>query len=366
MADRYEFAPEPPQSVLDYMASKAPRVGFDTNDVWREEHAFAFTVAKVTDLAILRDVQESLVEARRSGKGFEAWKKDLRGVLETKGWAGKREVTDPVTGEVKTTNLTAPRRLRTIYETNTRTANAVETWNLAQETKAFSPFFLYRLGPSDQHRPDHVAMDGLILPVDDPFWDEWLPPNGWGCKCWLRQITRREAERLGYKSDPAPAVPPKPYKNPRTGEVSIGPQGIDPGFDSNPGKSRFDNMTKLFKGELEAAPDGRAVSAARDFARSPAMDEISTDRGSERRSETVPVAILPKPARNTLGTEVRRVDLSRDTAVKQVAKRPGMKPRDYAELQDGLIDPIAHSTRDRTTVQWCYGRTRKKGTGAQS
>ena len=38
---------------------------------------------------------------------------------------------------------------------------------------------------------------GTLLPVDDPWWQTHYPPNGWGCKCWVRQVSRREAERLG-------------------------------------------------------------------------------------------------------------------------------------------------------------------------
>ena len=35
-------------------------------------------------------------------------------------------------------------------------------------------------------RPQHLEWDGLVLPVDHPFWKTHAPPNGWGCRC-MRQ-----------------------------------------------------------------------------------------------------------------------------------------------------------------------------------
>jgi hypothetical protein len=37
-------------------------------------------------------------------------------------------------------------------------------------------------------RPEHAALDGVTLPVDDPFWDMYFPPNDWGCRCDVVQI----------------------------------------------------------------------------------------------------------------------------------------------------------------------------------
>lgn len=33
----------------------------------------------------------------------------------------------------------------------------------------------------DRVRPEHAALDGLRLPIDDPRWQEITPPNGWNC-----------------------------------------------------------------------------------------------------------------------------------------------------------------------------------------
>lgn len=39
----------------------------------------------------------------------------------------------------------------------------------------------YRTAGDDKVRPEHAALNGVTLPVTDPFWEEYYPPNGWNC-----------------------------------------------------------------------------------------------------------------------------------------------------------------------------------------
>ena len=41
----------------------------------------------------------------------------------------------------------------------------------------------YSTAGDDKVRPDHAALDGVTLPVEDPFWSYAYPPNGWNCRC---------------------------------------------------------------------------------------------------------------------------------------------------------------------------------------
>jgi hypothetical protein len=44
-------------------------------------------------------------------------------------------------------------------------------------------FWVYRHGGSHRPTPEHVAWDGLVVPVDHPFWRTHFPPNGFNCSC---------------------------------------------------------------------------------------------------------------------------------------------------------------------------------------
>jgi len=63
-----------------------------------------------------------------------------------------------------------------------------------------------------QDAPPALAdKDGLVLPVHSPFRDNWMPPNGRACKCGVRPVTRREAERRGIGT--APDIPDRKMVN---------------------------------------------------------------------------------------------------------------------------------------------------------
>lgn len=39
-------------------------------------------------------------------------------------------------------------------------------------------------------RPSHAAMENITLPMSDPFWDKYLPPNDWNCFCSAKQVLK--------------------------------------------------------------------------------------------------------------------------------------------------------------------------------
>ena len=66
----------------------------------------------------------------------------------------------------------------------------------------------YRTAGDDKVRPEHAALHGVTLPMSDPFWDEYYPPNGWNCRCTVVQVLkdkypatdRAEALRRGQEA----------------------------------------------------------------------------------------------------------------------------------------------------------------------
>lgn len=325
------------EEAVSYFRNKGNQPSFSWKDVAPEEHAFAFTVAKATQVEVLSTIRQAVDDAIANGETVESFKAKLEPKLVALGWWGRKKEVDPLTGEIKDVQLGSPRRLDTIFWANTRTAYAAGAWERAQRTKAALPYFVYMLGPSEVHRPEHEQIAGTILPVDDDYWTEHFPPNGWGCKCWVSQITRAEQEQLladpakTYR-DKAPDLGMRTYVNDRTGEVRTIPVGIDPGWESNPGRLRQRNLGRHIAGKLDDAPAELREVAIKDVISSPTFRRIQAGEAKG----VAPVAVLRGDVAKAWEASSRTVLFSDDTAQKQRGQRtddhPGSSSRGHPEL----------------------------------
>jgi len=48
----------------------------------------------------------------------------------------------------------------------------------------------YRTAGDNRVREEHAILNGTTLPPSDPFWTEYLPPNGWNCRCTAVQVRK--------------------------------------------------------------------------------------------------------------------------------------------------------------------------------
>lgn len=158
-----------PKDALEFFQNKGLEPSFNYSDVWQEEHAASFTVAKVLELDILATVRGMVERAIEDGQTFETWRKDAKDLLDQSGWSEYNK------------EKSTKSRLRVIYDTNMRTARACGQWQRIERTKTVLPFLTYGLGPSLRHREEHEAWAGTTLPIDDPWWESHQPPSGYLC-----------------------------------------------------------------------------------------------------------------------------------------------------------------------------------------
>lgn len=210
----------PPKEAIDFFKKKKIKPSFNYTDVWREEHKLAFTVAKMIELDLLQDVKDSIEDSLKSGTPFNEWSENIKQTFDKSGWTDYG-------------NKNEEFRLQIIYETNMRMAYSAGQWKRIEESKALLPNLMYVLGPSKVHREEHETFEHLILPVDDPFWDTHMPPNGFGCKCGVIAMTPEDTKEWGGVGES-----PK--------DLSI---GVDDGFDYNPGKDGM--REKILKDQLK-------------------------------------------------------------------------------------------------------------------
>ena len=304
----------PTDTVRAFEARDDLRTTVRWSEMWHDDHARAFTVAKVAKLDLLAEIQASLADMLANGGTFEQWKDGLVPYLKAQGWWG--DVIDrALTGTDELVKV-GPRRLRTIYDTNLRVSRAAGRWARIQELKEVRPFLRYTAVLDARTRPEHRRWHGIILPVDHSWWNTHFPPCGWRCRCIVRQLSQRELDAKGWKvSDVPDDGPDKPFYPAGRTTPEMVPAGIAPGFAYNPGKaSMAAAAAKAIRSiEAAAAVDLAAARAALD-------DLVASDAFLETLAEpgaSFPVMVLDQQLRDAIGSEAAVVRLSSDTYAKQ-------------------------------------------------
>ena len=71
--------------------------------------------------------------------------------------------------------------LDNVFRTNIQNAYARGKWSHQQQNKDKRPYLEYIAINDSRVRPSHLALDGVIRHIDDPFWQKYYPPNGYRC-----------------------------------------------------------------------------------------------------------------------------------------------------------------------------------------
>lgn len=194
---KYAFSLEPEKAV-EYMQDKGFRITKDWRETWEDAHAKAFTISKMTDAELLKDTKGLLDNALKEGWSAQKTQREMTNMFKSRGWWGKQKIVDE-NGEEKEIQLGSPHRVRTIYKQNMQSAYNAGRYLQLLEDVDFAPYFVYNSILDESTRPSHRALHGKVYRYDDPVWASIFPPNGWGCRCFVKSLSEREVERKGIK-----------------------------------------------------------------------------------------------------------------------------------------------------------------------
>jgi hypothetical protein len=204
--------------------NKKPLPAESWDSLWQEVHDMGFMVAGATNGAILKDLHLAVSKAITQGTTLEQFRKDFDETVAKNGWEynGSRNW-----------------RTQVIYDTNVRQAyNAGREAQMADpELRKMRPYGLYKHGDSAVPRPEHLAWNGKVVPLDDPWWNTHSPMNGWGCSCKKFMLNKSDVEKRGLQITQGSDMPfsgTYTYTD-KLGNKSEVPVGIDPGFSYRPG-----------------------------------------------------------------------------------------------------------------------------------
>ncbi len=231
----------PFQEQIDFFRQKLNLPTEHWNDIWRDAHDRAFVVAGATKTDLLADLRGAVDKAISEGKSLNWFKQEFKNIVAKHGWEH---------------NGPADWRSRVIFETNLRQSYSAGREVQIEKIKHKRPYALYRHGGSEHPRELHLKWNGLVLPVDDPWWETHSPINGYGCSCKKFMLSEQDLKRRGLTVGQAPDDGTYDWVDKRTGEVHQIPKGIDPGFDYRPkSPKQLTEQVKKLEAEKPALAD---------------------------------------------------------------------------------------------------------------
>ena len=220
----------PPEEIIKWYLNKEYRFSWNWQELLRDVHSRAFTVAKVMKLDVLQDIKNEVDKIFSLGETYETFQKNLESILKKYGWWGKVKASDvpgykpaPGIDPDKIVQLGSPARLRTIFQTNSNVAYNAGRYKFQILNAEQRPYWQYKQLERKNKRKIHALYADKVFLFSDPIWDKIYPPNGWGCGCYVIALTEAEIKSRGLKV----------WKG---SEVRI---DVGEGWDYNPGKEAF-------------------------------------------------------------------------------------------------------------------------------
>jgi SPP1 gp7 family putative phage head morphogenesis protein len=118
--------------------------------------------------------------------------------------------------------------LETEYSTAIGQAQSATRWEQIEDQKKELPYLQYSAVIDPNTSDICLPLDGICLPVEDPFWDVNTPLNHFNCRCTVIQFDKTDATEAGITS--------KEDADKATAEIS---EIRQPLFEGNSGKDRL-------------------------------------------------------------------------------------------------------------------------------
>ena len=283
----------PPEGALRYFDSLNLPLPANAGEAIAQAAAKARSIAGIQQQEIVGDLFNSLRQSAAEGTPFATWRKNMLTMLRERGLALDKagDMVQQSTGEVVGTGLTR-HRLQTIYRTNMTNARMASLWQKLQENKDARPYLQYSAINDMRTRKTHLALDDLVYPIDDPFWDYFYPPNGFRCRCHVMALAPRDVARSGLTvshSQPEQfseitITNRKGQSHTRTRITLADGRSFTPdkGFDNNVGKNHLAQLGQLQMERAVDLPPRLASMAAGEALKDPAFSQAIAQQFRER------------------------------------------------------------------------------------
>jgi SPP1 gp7 family putative phage head morphogenesis protein len=159
------------------------------------------TTGNVEDHAMLNALKTNVYQFA-AAKSYTQMKSLTEALLDSEGkvrsWSQFKQAAFEINNEQVVTWLQAE------YNNALACSQMASKWQDIEANKAAIPYLQYVTAHDGRVRPAHATMDGTVRLVDDAYWDLYYPPNGWNCRCTVKQIdggTITPSEKLYHPTE---------------------------------------------------------------------------------------------------------------------------------------------------------------------
>lgn len=267
------------------------------DDLSGAAHAKAFTSAGAYQAELLAELRAMTDKAIAGGMDIKEFRQQFRSLVDRYGWQLKGG------GTAWRSDL--------IWRTNVTTAYQAGRWQQFEAGGIKYLMYVHKDGLMHP-RPTHVAMDGTVLPIDDPFWTANYPPNGFRCHC--RAVAATEQEYQGAPVDKG--TRPRGWEN-----------MADNGWRYNVGQAGAEKGYRALTDKFESLPNDIASAWMQRFVQEPAFERFIAGK----IEGDFPVAVLSPEARAAIGAETQTAWISADSLAKNKGEQP-QRSKGHPEL----------------------------------
>lgn len=169
--------PVPHDQASAFIANKPvlAREAFD--NLLPDLKARAFTITGIEAANVMQNVRDRIAELPQ-GADWDKVKADIADKISPWLDTGAEE-----SGGQPSSMSASERRAELLLRQHGFQAYAAANEEVMQRQKDAFPFAQYLGAEDERERPSHFALNNIILPVDDPFWETHTGPWDWGCRC---------------------------------------------------------------------------------------------------------------------------------------------------------------------------------------
>ncbi len=174
---KFLFEPAPHDEAVAFLKDKpvVSRAVFD--QVIPEVRGRVFAVTGIESARVLQSLRDRIADIPAGGD-WDAIKADVVAEL------------SPFLGEGEEAAAAAERKAELLLRTHGYQSYAATQYQVMDRQRDVFPFWRYQTAQDDRVRDAHAALDGIVLPANDPFWQTHFPPWDFNCRCTIVPLSR--------------------------------------------------------------------------------------------------------------------------------------------------------------------------------